>query len=78
MTKDTSFRAEMGPGSVVVVGPRGRILIDTSTNETIFRNCDFIHPDAMSPVHRALVNERWDEWDDLGLERVKDNGDNGR
>ena len=62
-----------GPGSVVVVGPGGRIAIaHNKEGEAMitFEGCNFIGAMGMTKAHRALVDEVWREWDDLGQKRV--------
>ena len=56
------FRIDMPPGSVIVVGPNGRLVIEADhlgQVQVIAQNCDFIGDRDPSPAHRALVDERW-------------------
>jgi|GEM_PF-6132143 len=58
------FHLELDPGSIVVVGPNGKLIIsnrDSGGRSIQFtaKNCDFIGPVEMSDAHRAIVDERW-------------------
>lgn len=60
--KQENFDIEMGPGAVMVVGPRGRCSISMRDNKVVAMrliNCDWITADKMTEAHRTLVDEVW-------------------
>lgn len=63
------FSVDLPPGSIVVVGPKGRLAISvTDAGRVSFHavNCDFIGPSNASAAHRAIVSERWETRDENG------------
>lgn len=66
---------DLGPGDMIVVGPRGRLVIGVASDGDMVievTSCAFVAARAMAamdPVFRAAVDEAWRNWDDLG-ERI--------
>lgn len=55
---------DLEPGSIVVVGPKGRLHLHTRDSGRKYwdaQNCDFIGTSHMTDAHRAIVEERWDK-----------------
>lgn len=62
MSDAVEFEIKLEPGGVVVVGPKGKLMIHRHASGQVcveMSNCDWIGPARMSPSHRALVDERW-------------------
>lgn len=63
---------DLGPGDMMVVGPKGRLVIGVAVDGDMVvevTSCAFIaarRMDGMDPVFRAAVDEAWRNWDDLG------------
>lgn len=60
---------EVGPGGVVVVGPKGRLRLVCNSDGVAkieICNSDIIGTAQMSAAHRALVDERWRLRDENG------------